>query len=229
MTPWLLASGNAHKLSEIGAILADFDVALVTPRDLDLSMDVDEWGETFAANAVIKATAYAAVTGRVTLADDSGLEVDGLGGAPGVHSARYAGEGATDADNNAKLVAQLDADPALDRTAQYRCVIAVAWPASYAPADARRVASPADVGPTDAAVVGNRWYVRTWAGAMPGRMATEAKGAGGFGYDPYFVLDDGRHLAEVGAAEKNAMSHRGAALAAMVPDLQAAPGLVTGG
>lgn len=229
MTAWLLASGNAHKLAEIGAILADFDVELVTPRGLGLSLDVDEWGDTFAANAVIKATEYAAVTGRVTLADDSGLEVDGLGGAPGVHSARYAGADATDADNNARLIAQLEAAPELDRTARYRCVIAVAWPATYAPDGTRSVPSPSDVGADDAAVVGNRWYVRTWSGAMEGRMAVVARGDGGFGYDPYFVLDDGRHLAEVPAGEKNAMSHRGAALRAMRPDLEAAPALVAGG
>jgi XTP/dITP diphosphohydrolase len=226
MSGWLLASGNAHKLSEIGAILADFDVALVTPRDLSVDLDVDEWGETFAANAVIKATAWAAVSGRVTLADDSGLEVDGLGGDPGVHSARYAGDDATDADNNARLVARLAEAPELDRTARYRCVIAVAWPAAMAPVGTRRVASPAAVGPSDAAVVGNRWFVRTWCGAMEGRVDVVARGLGGFGYDPYFVLADGRHLAEVGSDEKNAISHRAAALAAMVPALRSAPELV---
>ncbi|MGI9245388.1 MAG: RdgB/HAM1 family non-canonical purine NTP pyrophosphatase [Steroidobacteraceae bacterium] len=151
-----------------------------------------ETGLTFVENALLKARHAAAASGLPAIADDSGLEVDALQGAPGIYSARYAGPGADDAANNAKLLRELDAVPDPARTARYRCaMVYLRWPADPAPVIAQA-----------------QW---------DGRIGRRPQGSGGFGYDPLFVLDDGvRTAAELLPDEKNERSHRGQALRALV-------------
>jgi XTP/dITP diphosphohydrolase len=217
---WVIGSGNAHKVAEIGAILAPWGIGLVTPRELGIELDVAEDGSTFASNAARKALAWAAATGRVAVADDSGLAVDALGGAPGVHSARWAeAPSGVDAANNARLVRELASLGVDGSAARYHCTIAIA---GVALADARAV-DVDDVGPDGAWRVGGVELL-TRSGVMEGRVVRDARGAGGFGYDPHFVLADGRHLAEVGAGEKNAMSHRAMALREVAEWLRATAG-----
>ncbi len=187
MTPLILATRNAHKTAEISAMLAGF----FTVQDLHALPDapeIEETGLTFAANAALKAVAISAFTDGWALADDSGLEVDALGGAPGVHSARYAGPTATDAANNALLLANLAALPAdAPRTARFRCVLALARRGEV---------------------------VATFDGTVEGRVVNALHGPGGFGYDPLFVPDGhDRTFGELSADVKNAISHRSRALA----------------
>jgi len=185
----VLATGNRGKIAEMNAILADIGW-IVVPQTLLGVAPADETGTTFEANALLKARHASAATGLPALADDSGLEVDALGGAPGVYSARYAGSGATDAENNAKLLAELG-DVASPRTARYRCVIAYVRQAD-----------------DDTPVLAQ--------GVWSGSIAREARGSGGFGYDPLFVVADDpqqRTAAMLDAAHKNAVSHRAQALA----------------
>jgi XTP/dITP diphosphohydrolase len=194
----VVATGNAHKLAEIGRILDGLDVRLVTMTELGVPSPVED-GDTFEANALLKARACAQATGLPAIADDSGLEVDALDGAPGVRSARYAaddGAGSGDAANNAKLVAELRGVPAEARTARFVCAAAVVTPD------------------------GAEEVVR---GTMEGRIVDEARGEHGFGYDPHFVSDaagDGRTNAELLPAEKDAHSHRGAAFRALRPQVE---------
>ncbi len=194
----VVATGNAHKLSEIEAILAacHLEVELVGMHRYGVPEPVED-GETFEANALLKARACTVATGLPSLADDSGLEVDALGGDPGVRSARYAGEPPDDAANNAKLVAELEARGLSglladgSPTARFVCAAALVLP------DGRE------------AVV---------RGTMEGRVVWPARGHHGFGYDPHFVAevtDDGRTNGELTAAEKDAISHRGAAFRAL--------------
>ena len=124
----LIATHNSGKLSELTWLLGDVPFDLVSLADVGIHHQVDETGETFEQNAALKAETYARLSGLPTLADDSGLEVDALDGEPGVRSSRYAGDNATDADRIAVLLRKLDNKPAGDRTARFRCVIAVAWP-----------------------------------------------------------------------------------------------------
>jgi XTP/dITP diphosphohydrolase len=181
----VVASKNPGKIREIRQICADLPVAVVELPGLP---DVAEDGATFAENARKKAAAAARHAGRWALADDSGLEVDALGGAPGVHSARWSGGG--DEANNDKLLAELRDVPAPARTARYRAVVVVAAP------DGRIVAEA--------------------EGACEGVIGFERRGSGGFGYDPLFVLPErGRTMAELAPEEKNALSHRGSALRAL--------------
>jgi XTP/dITP diphosphohydrolase len=190
MTRVVVATGNEHKLREIEAILAGLDVQLVSMRAFDLAEPVED-GETFEANALIKARACAAATGLPALADDSGLEVDALDGAPGVRSARYAGEPGDDQANNRKLLAALADLPAERRTGRFVCAAAIVLPD------------------------GRDQVVR---GTMEGYVVTEPRGGAGFGYDPLFVSDaagDGRTNAELSAQEKDTISHRGAAFRAL--------------
>ncbi len=208
---WLIATGNAHKAEEIGEVLSPFGVSLVRPKEAGIVLDPEEWGETFAVNAVVKAMAFAAETPMVCLADDSGLEVDALGGAPGVYSARWGGEPSDDAANNARLVRELANVPADQRSARFRCVIALALPAAQAPAGTA-VRTIESFGPNDEGLVGDR-YVRTFDGACEGSVTDTAAGEHGFGYDPHFVCADGRRMASLTSFEKHAISHRGAALA----------------
>jgi XTP/dITP diphosphohydrolase len=188
----LLATHNPGKLREIRQIAG-------RPRDwewigLDAFPDIPEAiedGATFSANARKKALHYADASGLLTLADDSGLEVDALGGSPGVHSARYAGAPKDDQRNNAKLIDALHGVPAEQRTARFRCAMAFARPGEV-------------MCETD--------------GCVEGRIVDSPRGANGFGYDPHFWVDEcGCTTAELAPADKNAISHRGKALAAILP------------
>ena len=213
-TTWQLATGNAHKAEEILAIVADFGVTLRTPKAAGITLEVDEWGTTFAANAVVKAAAYARASGLPALADDSGIAIDALDGAPGVYSARFAGPGATDADNNARMVRELLLRGRRTSTARYHCVIAVALPTGLAARhdEQPRTAAAAEDGSPDGLDLGDL-IIHTFSGRMEGSVCDTSEGQGGFGYDPYFRLPDGSPLATLSAAHKNAISHRGAALA----------------
>lgn len=214
MTTVIAATNNAKKLKEIREILAAIapGVGVLTARDVGLG-EPDETGETFQANALIKAEAAYALTGGICLADDSGLEVDALGGAPGVYSARYAGPTATDADNNAKLLAALVGVPQAQRTARYRCAIALVVPPELAARvpDARPVETARGLA-----------YAIEVSGACEGRVVDTPAGAGGFGYDPYMLYEPaGLTFAELPADQKHAVSHRGKALRALAPYLRA--------
>ncbi|UCG74400.1 MAG: RdgB/HAM1 family non-canonical purine NTP pyrophosphatase [Chromatiales bacterium] len=181
----VLATGNEGKRRELEALLGG-DWELVAQSTLGVE-PVEETGSTFRDNALLKARHASAATGLPAIADDSGLEVDALDGAPGVYSARYAGADADDAANNAKLLAALADLPADRRGARFRCVMVF-------------VRGPDDPEPLIADC--------SWEG----RIATAARGAGGFGYDPLFVdPESGRHSAQLTADEKNARSHRGQA------------------
>ena len=201
----VLATANPHKAAELRRALADagLPVALLDrPPGLPT---VHETADSLEANAAAKAHAVADATGLAALADDTGLEVDALGGAPGVHTARYAGPAATDADNVAKLLAALDGVAAEDRTARFVTVLVLAEPVG---ADGTR---PAEV-------VGR--------GECTGRIATEPRGRHGFGYDPVFVPDagDGRTFGQMTPAEKARLSHRSRAIAALIGAMRDAEG-----
>ena len=194
----VVATANPHKLTEIRAILADagLEVELVAMTDLDVPSPVED-GDTFEANALIKARACARATGLPAIADDSGLAVDALEGAPGVHSAYYAGTHGDDEANNAKLLTEVADVPAERRTARFVCAAAA-------------------VGPGDHEIV--------LRGEMPGHLVDPPRGSNGFGYDPLFVADatpDGRTNGELTPAEKDAISHRGAAFRALAEHLPA--------
>jgi len=185
-----IASGNAHKLREIRAICADWPVEWMTAETHEGPWpDVEEPHEAYLHNALEKARAVAAALGVPALADDSGLEVDALGGAPGPRSARYAGADATDAANRRQLLAALKGVPGSGRSGRFRCVAAIAWP------DGREVHAE---------------------GACEGTLETSERGSGGFGYDPLFVPEGwDRTMAELEPAEKHRISHRGRALRAL--------------
>jgi XTP/dITP diphosphohydrolase len=195
--PVVLATGNRGKLAEFRQLLGDSGYEVLAQSQFGIEPP-EETGTTFEANALLKARHAAQLTGLPALADDSGLEVDALGGAPGVYSARYAGVDATDAANIAKLLGALAAVPDARRTARFRCVIAFVRTAD------------------DAAPVLAR-------GAWEGRILAATRGTGGFGYDPVFLeLASGLSAAELDAAAKNARSHRGAALRELLRQLHAA-------
>lgn len=183
----ILASGNAHKLEEIQAMLDDFEYELCSLKDVGLSdLEIIEDGDTFEANAYIKAKAVQDAVGGITIADDSGLEVDALNGAPGVHSARYAGEHGDDEANNKKLVEALKAVPKNERTARFVSVIVMLFEDGTA---------------------------LTARGTVEGIMLDKPLGENGFGYDPLFYYPPlGKTTAELTMAEKNEISHRGNAL-----------------
>ena len=190
----MLASGNAGKLREIEKILDGFDVEVVAQSEFGVS-EADETGTTFAANALIKARHALEATGLPALADDSGIVVDALGGRPGVYSARYAGAGASDADNNAKLLAEVEGVPDAERTAAFHCVACFIAPGLAEPVMAE--------------------------GEWRGIILHAARGAGGFGYDPlFFVPEMGCTSAELPAADKNRLSHRGKALRLLAQKLR---------
>jgi XTP/dITP diphosphohydrolase len=188
MKQLVLASGNPGKLRELSAILEDLGHELHAQSEFKVS-EVAETGTTFVENAIIKARHAAEHTGMPALADDSGIEVDALDGAPGVYSARFSEPGATDAANNALLVEKLrDVDPA-ERSARYRAVIVFM----------RHAADPSPI---------------ICEGSWEGMIQLEPAGDGGFGYDPYFYLTNlGCTSAQLSAEEKNRLSHRGKALA----------------
>jgi XTP/dITP diphosphohydrolase len=181
----LIATHNRGKLSEYQELLHDLDLELLTLDDVGIAGDVQETGATFQENAEQKAVTYARQSGLLALGDDSGLEVDALKGEPGVYSKRYAGEGKSDEERNAYLLAKLRRVPQPQRSARFRCVIVIADPHS------------------------GTW---TTEGTCEGRIAVEPSGTNGFGYDPIFIVSEsGRHMAELTADEKNRVSHRGRA------------------
>jgi XTP/dITP diphosphohydrolase len=194
----LLASANQGKLRELRTILEGLPVELAGLADVGLGEppEVEETGDTFLENALLKARAYAAWSGLAAVADDSGLEVDALGGAPGVRSARYAGPGAGDQANLDKLLAALAGVPPERRTARFRCAAVLVDPASA-----------------------GEWHAEA---AWEGRVLETPRGSGGFGYDPVF-LPGGWELtsAEVDQATKDAASHRGKAFRALRPAIEA--------
>jgi XTP/dITP diphosphohydrolase len=187
MSEIVLATRNPHKRREWGRLLAPAGITLQPlPDDVELS---PETGDTFAENALPKARTAASATGRAAIADDSGIESAALGGAPGVRSARYAGEHASDEENLRKLIAEAPPGSGL----RYVCVLAYVDP--------------------------ERGEERLFEGVSDGRMATERRGEGGFGYDPVFLPlgdDDGRTMAELSDEQKDAISHRGRAARAFV-------------
>ncbi len=207
----VVATHNLKKLREIEEILRAVAPATSFVRAVDLGLgDPEETGTTFLANALIKAEHAYRHTGLPSLADDSGLAVDHLAGAPGVFSARYAGPGATDADNNRKLVAALAGVPPEARTAAFVATIVLIVPSAMAPALDPALATGAL--PELGAV-----YVAA-EGRVPGRIIDTPTGPGGFGYDPhFFYVPAGLTFAELPAAAKHAVSHRGQALAALAP------------
>lgn len=187
----LIATGNAGKLREFRQLFDEHvtsEWTLVAPAEVGLAdFTVVEDGETYAENAGRKARSYANAASLPALADDSGLEVDALDGAPGLYSARYAGEAANDASNREKLLQALaDVSPE-QRSARFRCVVALAFPFTT--------------------------NLRLGEGVVEGSIAMDERGSLGFGYDPVFALPDGRRMAELGIAEKNRISHRARALA----------------
>jgi XTP/dITP diphosphohydrolase len=191
----VLASSNGGKLRELAALLAPLGFDLIAQNALGVETP-PETGKTFADNALLKARHAAATTHLPALADDSGIEVDALGGRPGIYSARYAGEGANDQDNLRKMLGELWDVPVERRTARYQCVIAF-------------VSTAVDPEP----ILANG----TWEGSL----ISESRGLGGFGYDPIFVPRGfDRTAAELDPAEKNSLSHRGQALRALVTQLQ---------
>jgi XTP/dITP diphosphohydrolase len=189
----VLATTNAHKIEELRTLLATARFAVVDPGELGLDLDVPETGDTFAANAAIKALAWARAAGMLALADDSGLEIDALDGEPGLYSARWAGPTVPYSERNRLLIARLADLRPNQRTARYRCAVAVA--------DADRVLVATE-------------------GVLEGRIAETPRGSGGFGYDPIFEVPLwGRTVGELTAAEKHQISHRARAIAAALPGL----------
>ncbi|SET38924.1 XTP/dITP diphosphohydrolase [Natronincola peptidivorans] len=184
----VIATGNLHKLQEIGEILKDFHLQTKSMKDVGLGdLEILEDGETFEENALIKAKTVMKKTGYMTIADDSGLEVETLDCQPGIYSARFAGENATDKDNNEKLLQMLEGKPLVERRARFVCVIAVVMPD------------------------GESFTVR---GELYGIIGFHPKGDKGFGYDPLFMTREyeGLSLAEISPEDKNKISHRGKAL-----------------
>jgi XTP/dITP diphosphohydrolase len=197
-----IATKNLHKIREIQEICSDWPVRWCVGRPVAGTSRVVEWadvaetGETYEENALLKAGAVSSSTAVPAIADDSGIEVDALGGAPGPRSARFAGEGASDAANLRLLIERVRGVPDQERTARYVCVAACAWPDGDA----------------------------VWVRAIcEGRLVLEPRGSGGFGYDPIFVPDgDSRTMAELRPEEKHAISHRGRAFRALREALEAA-------
>ncbi|MBW3660545.1 MAG: RdgB/HAM1 family non-canonical purine NTP pyrophosphatase [Gemmatimonadetes bacterium] len=198
MTPLVLATGNPDKLRELSPFFANLDLELVAVRALVPGWEVEETGATLEANATLKARAAVTATRLPAVADDTGLFVDALGGAPGVRSSRFAGEGATYADNVARLLAELEPVPAEERGARFRTVAALARP--------------------DGAL-------ERFEGVLEGRILRAPRGKGGFGYDPVFLVEErGRTLAELPLEEKNRISHRAGAFRAASAWLAERPG-----
>lgn len=189
----IFATGNQDKMREIHEILADMDVEVVSMKEAGIHADIVENGSTFEENAVIKAKTICELTGEITLADDSGLEIDYLNKEPGIYSARYMGEDTSYHIKNANLIQRLEGVPDEKRTARFVCAIAAAFP------DGRR---------------------KTVRAAMEGRIGYEEKGENGFGYDPIFYLPEyGCTSAELSMEEKNRISHRGKALCLIKEEL----------
>lgn len=194
MVKLLLASTNPGKLREMQALLSELEIALITPTQLGLDLVIQEEGDTYAANATLKAQAFARASGLITLADDSGLEVDCLGGAPGIHSARLASfPGANDAERRAILLEKVAPFPRPWK-ARFRCWVALA----------------------DAA-----GQVALAEGVCEGEIIPQERGQHGFGYDPIFLIPGlGMTMAELPLEQKNLISHRARAVQAILPELR---------
>jgi XTP/dITP diphosphohydrolase len=192
LTRLLVATSNPGKAVEYRELLAGLPVEITFPAQEGIDLDVEETGTTFEENAQLKALAFAQATGLLTLADDSGLEVDALGGEPGVHSARYAGPGASDVDRYEKLLEALANVPQGQRSARFRCVVALAQPTGI---------------------------IDSVDGTCEGVIGYAPKGEHGFGYDPVFLVEGygGLTLAEIEPHEKNRISHRARAATAARP------------
>ncbi|HHY82189.1 MAG TPA: XTP/dITP diphosphatase [Clostridiales bacterium] len=191
----VIASNNEGKIKEIRQLFSDLDYEIVSLKDINIKVDINEDQPDFAGNSFKKASEISRLTGEIVLADDSGLEVEALGGQPGVHSARFAGSNATDCQNNEKLLSLLKDVPENRRNARFRCVVTMYWPDGS--------------------------YIQT-EGTCPGRIGNSPRGNGGFGYDPLFIVEGyNRTMAELTAEEKNSISHRAIAIKALVDLLQA--------
>lgn len=190
----LIATHNPGKVREFRMLLEKLEIKLISPLDIGLELEVAETGATYAENATIKGRAYSTASGMLTLADDTGLEVDALNGQPGLHSARFVNApGATDADRCRLLLERLKDHPR-PWTARFRCVVALADP---------------------------QGGVQLAEGSCAGEIAPEVRGEGGFGYDPVFLFPElGKTMAELGPARKNQVSHRARAVAAILPRIQ---------
>jgi XTP/dITP diphosphohydrolase len=190
----LIATANLNKAKEIINILPPLDIEFLTLKDFPAIVMPAETGKTLEGNAILKSKSASKQSGLITLADDSGLEVDFLGGVPGVYSARYAGTHCSYADNNRKLLTELKNVPPEKRTAQFICVMAVSFP---------------------------NGKTITEKGILKGHIITESRGTNGFGYDPLFVPEgSNKTLAELSAAEKNQISHRFLAVQKIIPHLK---------
>jgi XTP/dITP diphosphohydrolase len=190
MNKLLLATNNQGKIQEFRALFQDIAYELTTPSDIQLKLEVEESGATYAANAQLKARAFCEASGLLTLADDSGLEVDALNGEPGIRSARYAGPAAADVNKVEYLLSRLKGVPEEKRSARFRCVIAIAKPGGQ---------------------------VLFCGGKCEGRISFAPRGLQGFGYDPVFYFPEmGKTMAELPEEIKNQISHRGLAAQAAV-------------
>jgi len=191
----VLASGNKGKLREFSQVLGQWHVEVLPQSDFNVS-DADETGLSFVENAILKARHAARITGLPALADDSGLEVDALNGAPGIYSARFSGEGATDEKNNARLLAELADVPEAQRTARFRCVLAFM----------RHAEDPTPL---------------ICQGAWEGVILSESCGENGFGYDPLFLIPElGKASAQLAPEQKNKLSHRGQAVQELIAKIE---------
>jgi XTP/dITP diphosphohydrolase len=198
MRTLLLATTNEHKVEEFRTIFRDLPFTLLSLRDIQNEMDVEETGTTFAENAILKAQAYARATDMLALADDSGIEIDALGGAPGVYSARFAGRDTSYTERFRLIFERLQNVAPSERTARFRCAIALAEPSGY---------------------------MRVAEGTIEGVIAESARGENGFGYDPIFLVPEfGKTTAEMTPEEKNRISHRGRAAEAARRLLESWPG-----
>lgn len=198
MRTLLLATTNEHKVEEFRTIFRDLPFTLLSLRDIQNEMDVEETGTTFAENAILKAQAYARATDMLALADDSGIEIDALGGAPGVYSARFAGRDTSYTERFRLIFERLQNVAPSERTARFRCAIALAEPSGY---------------------------MRVVEGTIEGVIAESARGENGFGYDPIFLVPEfGKTTAEMTPKEKNRISHRGRAAEAARRLLESWPG-----
>ena len=188
----VVATKNAHKLIEMKRILEPLGYEVLSQADVNVDVDVEETGTTFEENAALKARAIYQATGMVTLADDSGLEVDCLNGEPGIYSARYGGEGKNDRDRCELVLQKLKGVPQKDRTARFVCVIHLIF---------------------------NEEDQRTYRGECEGFIGEDFVGDNGFGYDPIFMVNDHDSFATLDGVEKDALSHRGRALEKLRQDL----------
>ena len=200
MQELLIATNNPGKVVELQALLENLDIKLVTPAEIGVDLEVEENGATYAENAALKAIAFGQASGLLTLADDSGLEVDLLDGQPGLHSRRFSPlPGATDADRRQYLLAKLSGKPR-PWTARFRCSIAILEP------EQAYLSTP---------------YIDYAHGACPGEIIPEERGENGFGYDPIFLLAElDKTMAELSMEEKNHLSHRARAIRNTIPILE---------